>query len=157
MVVPKAPDYMQAAMLDSQRTLIATRIEIRKKLGLECPELLSDVQLSKLEETMLRTVQLARQARRDNYRQRAHAAGIQMLRPEQMDAAAYGNLEALVRREVRQLALARSLGRLIDKKQSRFLRIFKSGSEWEPLIKLLAAILGVAAAAIGLYRLFHKG
>src|SRR6266545_4506924 len=45
--------------LDYQRTLIAARVEARKRLGLECPELLSDALLSKLEETMLRSVQVA--------------------------------------------------------------------------------------------------
>jgi hypothetical protein len=59
-----------------------------------------------------------------------------------------------VRREVRQLVLARSLGR-IGKKPSRLWSMFKVGSEWEPLVKLLAAILGFGGAAIALYRLLR--
>ena len=103
--------------LDYQRTLIAARVEIRKRLALECPELLSDAQLSKLEEAMLRSVQVARQARRDDCQRRAAAAGVPVLRPEERDAAEYGEVEAHIRRELRQLSLARSLGRSGEKKQ----------------------------------------
>jgi pyrimidine deaminase RibD-like protein len=98
-------------VLEYDRTLILARIDIRKRLALECPDLLADGELSKLEESMLRSVQASRQARRDDYGRRANAAGVPVLRPQQRDAAAYVNLEALARREVRQLALARSLGR----------------------------------------------
>lgn len=136
---------MSAMVLDYQRTLIAARIDIRKRLGLECPELLSDAQLSKLEETMLRSLHVGRQARRDDYQRRAHAAGVPILRPEQRDSAAYGNLEALVRRELRQLSLARSLGRI--PRPSSLKSLFK-----EPLIRLLTAILALVAAVVGLYR-----
>ena len=148
---------METITLESHRALITTRIEIRKRLGLECPELMSNAQLSQLEETMLRTVQLERIAQREDYQRRAHAAGVPMLRSEQRDAAAYGELEALIRRDVRQLSLALSLGRLGGKKPSRLRAIFKAGSEWEPLIKLLGAILAFAGAAITLYLRFHKG
>jgi hypothetical protein len=145
---------MSAMVLEYQRTLIAAQIEIRKRLGLECPALLSDAQLSKLEETMLRSLRVGRQARRDDYARRARAAGVPAQRSEHRDAAEYGDLEALVRREVRQLVLARSLGR-IGKKPSRLWSMFKVGSEWEPLVKLLAAILGFGGAAIALYRLLR--
>ena len=102
---------MSAMVQEQQRALISARLEIRKRLGLKCPALLSDAQLSKLEETMLRSVRAVRQGRRDDYERRAHAAGVQVRRSEHRDAAQYGDLEALVRREVRQLVLARSLGR----------------------------------------------
>jgi hypothetical protein len=102
---------MSALMLEYQRTFIAAQIDIRTKLGIECPELVSDAQLVMLQETMLHTVQLVRRVRREDYRRRAQAAGIPMRRSEQKDAAAYGNLEEQVRREIRKLELARSLGR----------------------------------------------
>jgi hypothetical protein len=143
--------------LEYQRSLVAARIEIRKRLGLEYPKLLSDAQLSNLQETMLQSVQVARQARRGDYERAAAAAGVPVVRPAQSDAAEYGDLEALIRREIRLLSLGGSLGRLSGKKQSGIRAMFKLGSEWEPLIKLLAAVLALAAAAIGLYRLFHKG
>jgi hypothetical protein len=103
---------MSDMVLEHARTLVAARIDIRKRLALECPELLSDAELSKLEESMLRSVQVARLARRDDYERRARAAGVPMHRPNQRDAGDYGDLEALVRREVRQLELARTLGRM---------------------------------------------
>ncbi len=138
---------MSAMVLAHERTRISHRIDIRKRLGLECPELLSDKQLSKLEETMLRSLQVARQTRRDDYQRRAHAAGVPILRPDQRDAATYGDLEVLVRREVRRLLLARSLGRI--QKPFRLKSLFKAR-----VIGLVAAILTVIAAAIGLYQKF---
>ena len=45
---------MSEMALGYERTSIFDRIEIRKRLALECPELLSDAELSKLEESMLR-------------------------------------------------------------------------------------------------------
>jgi hypothetical protein len=102
---------MSAMVLEYQRTLIAARIDIRKRLGMECPQLLSDAELAKLNETMLRSLQVARGARQQDYRRRAHAAGLSVSCPEQRDAPAYGDLEALVRREIRKLSLAHSLGR----------------------------------------------
>jgi hypothetical protein len=133
---------------DYQRTLINAQIDIREKLGIECPELLSDAQLAKLQETMLGLVQAGRQVRRDDYKRRAYAAGIPMRRPEQSDAAAYGDLEELVRREIRKLALARSLGRV--QKPSRLKSLFKVWLDMEPVIKALTAFIALAAAAIGL-------
>lgn len=140
---------MSDIVLTYQRTIIAARIDIRKRLGLECAQLLSDAELSKLEEAMLCSLQVAWQVRRDDYQRRAHAAGVPISRPEQRDAAAYGDLEAWVRREVRKLSLARSLGRI--QKPSRLKSIFKPWPELEPVMKLLTAILLLAAAAIGLY------
>jgi hypothetical protein len=134
--------------------MIAAHIEIRKRLGLECTALLSDEQLSKLQETMLQSVRAGRQARRDDYERRARAAGVPAHRSEHRDAAEYGDLEALVRREVRQLALARSLGR-IGKKPSPLKAIVKAWSETEPLVKLVTALLTFAAAVIGLYLKFR--
>ena len=105
---------------------------------------------------MLRSLQVAQQARREDYESRARAAGVLVLRSLQQDAAAYGDLEALVRRELHQLVLDRSLGRVGGPGLSRLGSILKVISGWEPLIKLIAAILAFATAAIGLYLLFHK-
>jgi hypothetical protein len=99
---------------------------------------------------MLRSLQVGRQARRDDYERRARTAGVQPVRSQHRDAAEYGELEALVRREVRQLALARSLGR-IGKKPSPIKALFKAWSEAEPLIKFVTALLALATAIIGLY------
>jgi hypothetical protein len=105
---------MSAMVLEFQRTLSMAQIDIRKRLGLDCPELLSETELSTLQETMLRSVKTGRQTRRDDYRLRATAAGIPMHRSDQADAAQYGTLKASVRREIRKLSLARSLGRTVE-------------------------------------------
>src|ERR1700682_4980976 len=47
--------------------LIITRIGIRKKLGNECAELLSDVELNSLQEELESTVQVGIQADRDQH------------------------------------------------------------------------------------------
>lgn len=80
---------MLPLMLEHQRSLIETKINIRTELGRQCPELLSDSELAKLQETILQSVRIARQARRDDYTHRAAAAGVPMRRPEQSAAAAY--------------------------------------------------------------------
>lgn len=143
---------MSDMVLEHERTLIAARIDIRKRLALECPELLSDAQLSKLGESMLRSVHMARLARRDDYERRARAAGAPMHRANQRDAADYGVLEALVRREVRQLELARTLG-----------RVGKSGT-WtrEEKLKLAAwavpallVLIALLVNVVGVERLRH--
>jgi len=139
---------MSALMLDYQRTLIAAQIDIRKKLASECPDLLSDAELAKLQETMLHSVEIARQARRDDYTRRATAAGVSMRRPEQYDAAAYGDLQELAQREIRKLALARSLGRI--EKPSRLKSLFKMWKALTPFIVLAAAVLGLLAAILKL-------
>ena len=64
--------------------------------------MLSDTELTKLENSMLDSVLAARLARRD---------GVPMFRPEERDAAEYGDVSAFVRRETRKLLLDRSLGR----------------------------------------------
>jgi hypothetical protein len=138
---------LSAVMLDYQRTLITAQIDIRKKLAAECPDLLADTELSKLEETMLRSVQTARQARREDYTRRAAAAGRPIRRPEQSDAAAFGGLEELARREIRKLALARSLGRMPLKPPSKlfqFLNTFWNNPVWSKVIA--AAFLALVAA-----------
>jgi len=57
---------MSTMLLEYQRTLIAVRIEMRMRLGLECPTLLSNEQSAKLEEPMLQSLQVGRQARPDD-------------------------------------------------------------------------------------------
>jgi len=94
---------MTALVLASQREVISAGVEIRKRLGQECPELLSDEEILKLEKSMLQSVRTSRAVRRDDYERRAQAAGVPMHRPEQQDAAEYEALEALIRREMRKL------------------------------------------------------
>jgi hypothetical protein len=121
------------------RAMIADRIELRKRLASECEGLLSNQELSKLEQSMLESVRVARAARRGDYQRRAAAAGVPMLRPEQRDAGQYGDLEALVRREVRQLALGHSLGRT------------RGQGDWTREDKLkLAGLAGVLVALLAL-------
>ena len=127
------------------RARIDAQINIRKRLGQECPELLTDAQLSKLEERMVRSVHVQRQARRDDSQRRANAAGVAMNRPEQIDVAPYGDLEALARRKVRQLSLARSLGRI--QKPSPL-------SKWQeatPAVSVITAVIGLAATVLTAY------
>lgn len=102
---------MSKVVLDYDRTLILARLDIRKRLALECPDLLADGALAKLEASMLLAVRMSRLARRQEYENLAHAAGVPALAPKALDTASYGDLEALVRREVRQLALGLTLGR----------------------------------------------
>src|SRR5229473_1264878 len=54
---------MSEMALQFSRTLILARIDMRNRLGLECPDLLADGELAKLEESMLRSVGVSRQAR----------------------------------------------------------------------------------------------
>ena len=143
---------MSGMVLEDERALIAAHIDIRKRLAREYPELLSDAELSELEESMVRSVQVARLARRGDYERRARAAGVPMLRPKDRDAAEYGDVEVLVRREVRKLVLDQSLGRMAKPTKTS---MFKAVSEWEPAIKLGAAILAFLAAAIPLYLKFR--
>jgi hypothetical protein len=145
---------MSALMLDYQRTFIAAQIDIRKKLATECPDLISDAELAKLQETMLHSVQMARQARRDDYTRRATAAGVPMRRPEQYDAAAYGDLQELAQREIRKLSLARSLGRI--EKPSRLKRLFRVWLDMEPVTKALTAFIALATAVLGLLAAIFK-
>lgn len=143
---------MSDMVADYDRALVAAHIDIRKRLARECPELLSRSELSKLEDSMVHSVQASRAARRGDYERRARATGVPMLRPKEQDAAVYGDLEALVRREVRKLALDQSLGRMVEPSKTS---VFKAGSEYEPAIRFLAAILTLLAAAIGLYLKFR--
>lgn len=143
---------MSDMVLEYDRDLIATHIDIRKRFARECPQLLSGGELSKLEESMVRCLQASRAARRGDYERRARAAGVPMLRPKERDAAVYGDLAVLVRREIRKLALDQSLGRMIKPTKTS---VFKAGSEYEPAIKFLGAILTLLAAAVGLYLKFR--
>jgi hypothetical protein len=137
-------------VLEHERTTIFDHIEIRKRLALECPELLSDAELSKLEESMLRSVQVARQVRRDDYERRARAAGVPMHRPNQGDTAAHGDLEGMVRREVRQLELARRLGRM-DKPGAWTREDRLKLAAW--VVPSLLVLLGLLANVIGVEHL----
>ena len=125
-------------VLEHERTTIFDHIEIRKRLALECPELLSDAELSKLEESMLRSVQVARQVRRDDYERRARAAGVPM------------HLEGMVRREVRQLELARRLGRM-DKPGAWTREDRLKLAAW--VVPSLLVLLGLLANVIGVEHL----
>lgn len=131
-----------------ERTLTAARINIRTRLGQECPELLSKAELSKLDKSMLDALQIARSARRDDYERRAQAAGVPMRRSGERDAAQYGSLEELINREIRQLELARMLSR--TGKQTG----------WTPAHKLtfvtvVISLLGLLVKVVGVAHLRH--
>ncbi len=144
---------ISAIVLEQQRILIEERISLRKRLATECQEMLADSELANLEESMVRSIQLVGSARRDDYERKAHAAGVPMYRRRDRDAAEYGDLEAMVRREIRKLQLDRSLGRIV--KPSR-MPLRKKVSEWDPTIKLVTGILALLAAAASLYVKFQK-
>jgi hypothetical protein len=121
---------------------------------MECPQLLSDAELAKLNETMLRSLQVARGARQQDYRRRAHAAGLSVSRPEQRDAPVYGDLEALVRREIRELSLAPSLGRTA--RPTGKVVIWAKIIWTDPVLsKIIAGALLALFASVGAY-LGHK-
>ena len=141
---------LSAMVLEHERALVANRIEIRRRLALECPALLSDAEVSKLQESLLGSLQVARQGRWEDYKRRAVEAGVLARRSPQEDAAGYGDLEALVRREIRKLVLDRSSRRLGGRGLSRRM------SGWVPLMKLTTAVLGLAASAVALYLVLHK-
>jgi hypothetical protein len=109
-----APGLLERTLLPVRleylRGLMQARIEIRRRLGQECPDLLS-VELEKLEEEMIRTVDTFRAARDDDYKRRVAASGMPEARSLYRDDAEYGEVVALIRREVRQLRLGRELGR----------------------------------------------
>ena len=134
---------MTNIVLEYVRTLVVARMDLRRRLAPECPELLSDAELSKLENSLLSSIRSARSARRDDYELRARAAGVQMVRPKQRDAAEYGNLEALARRKVAELRLDRSLGRTI--RPAKSLAILAKKIWHDPVFsKVIAqAILGI--------------
>jgi hypothetical protein len=135
------------AVLKYERRLIAVHIDIRKRLGLECPELLSDEQLTALEESILRSVRSLRLARRNDYELRARAAGVPTLRPIERDAAAYGELEELARREIHKLQLDRSLGRIAEPSKTSAIT---TNTFWnDPVLsKVIAQPLGKGLTAV---------
>lgn len=100
-----------------ERGVIEGRIALRKRLAAECPELLRDSELNGLEASMLRGVRSLRQARRDSYLRKTAAAGARVFDETPSEKGEWGELEAMVRREVAQLRLARRLGRVVPVKQ----------------------------------------
>jgi hypothetical protein len=85
------------------RSLMQARIDIRKRLGQECPDLLLAERLDKLEAEMIKTVDNFRLALDHVYKRRVAASGIPDPRSLYRDDAEYGDVVALIRREVRQL------------------------------------------------------
>ncbi len=147
---------VSALVVEHQRPSVMARVELRKRIGKECPALLKDKELASLQDSILRGLSASKQARRDDYQRRAHAAGIHALRESHRDDAPYGDLEALARREIRQLALSRSLGRLDGQPSSLAKRAWKRFVDAEPIVKLLTALISLGAAAVGLYIAIHK-
>lgn len=96
-----------------RRDLILTRIDLRRRLSVHEPELLSDPELDTLQQELERGVQAGIQAQHDDFRRRNMAAGI----PDVVDRAA-GRLwkndasgeVALIQREIAKLRLQRGLG-----------------------------------------------
>jgi hypothetical protein len=111
----QGPGLLESALLpvrlDYLRALITDHIEIRKRLAHECPELLSQERLDKLEEEMVRTVDTFRLSRNDDFKRRVAASGMPAARSLYRDDAEYGDVVALIRREVEQLRLSHQLGR----------------------------------------------
>lgn len=106
-----------ALYIEWERGMIERRIALRRKLALECPDLVNDAELDKLERSMLSGVRTLKQAKRDEYERRARSAGIPIRRSEYGGASEYGELEAMVRREVEQLRLGRNVGRFQPEKK----------------------------------------
>jgi hypothetical protein len=111
----QGPGLLESALLpvrlDYLRTLITDHIEIRKRLAQECPDVLSQERLDKLEEEMVRTVDNFRLARDDDFKRRVAASGMPSARSLYREDAEYGDVVALIRREVQQLRLNHQLGR----------------------------------------------
>jgi hypothetical protein len=119
----QGPGLLESALLPVRlaylRALITDHIEIRKRLAQECPDLLSHERLDKLEEEMVHTVDTFRLARDDDFKRRAAATGMPTARSLYREDGEYGDVVALLRREVQQLRLSHEVGR---GKPSRFTR-----------------------------------
>lgn len=139
-------------MLEQLRTEVADRIELRRRLARECPELLSGVLLAQLREVSLRSVQIAQMARFNDCDRSARQAGGQPARLINREAAEYSEIEVLIQREVRKLELDQSLGGVAEPAEKS---ILKTGSDGEPLLKLMATVIGLIGAVIAAVALLN--
>jgi hypothetical protein len=97
----------QAYLID----LINTRFAIRKQFAGEDSELLSDVELDKVQAQLEMMIQTNVQVEHDDYQRRSFAAGQHVYRQSEAEIQAEaGDLLALIHREISKLKLRRSLG-----------------------------------------------
>jgi hypothetical protein len=144
-----APGVLESKLLpvrlDYLRSLMQARIDIRKRLGQECPDLLLGERLDRLEEEMIRAIDNCRQEHDSDYKRRAAASGIPGPRSPYRDDAEYGDVVGLVRRGVGRLKLRRELGRGKDeRKWSRGDTIAAWALGVAIVVGVIAAILAVA-------------
>jgi hypothetical protein len=95
-----------------QRDLTLARVALRGRFGSEEPRLLSDAALDKLQDELLRSIQIGTEAQRQDSRIRNMATGADA-GPAWTDRAiekAVSGQIALIRREIRKLRLQRGLG-----------------------------------------------
>jgi len=110
----QAPGLLERALLPTRveylRGLFGEHFEIRQRLGKECPDLLTNASLKTLEDEMIRSVEISRVVRDDEFKMRVAASGIPERRPLYRDDAEYGEVIAYVRRRVQQLRLSNEVG-----------------------------------------------
>lgn len=137
----QGPGLLESALLplrlDYLRALITDHIEIRKRLAQECPDVLSQERLDKLEEEMVCTVHNFRLARDDDFKRRVGVSGMLAARSLGREDAEYGDVVALIRREVQQLGLNQQLGR---EKPGRLTRDAKNN--------IVAIVIGIITALL---------
>jgi hypothetical protein len=143
-----APGLLESTLLPVRleylRGLMKERIDIRKRLGDECPDLLSQERLTALEADMIRTVDAFRMARDGDYQRRVAASGMPEPRLLYRDDAEYGDVVALIRREVKELALGRELRTRKKARWSRGDKLTAWGIGIAIVIGIIAAILAMA-------------
>jgi hypothetical protein len=148
-----APGVLESTLLpvrlDYLRSLMQARVDIRKRLGQECPNLLLAERLDKLEEDMIRTVDHFRLALDGDYKRRVAASGIPEPRSLYRDDAEYGDVVAFIRREVKHLKLGHELGRGKNaRKWTRADKIAAWGVGAAIVIGIITAILAVTVPEV---------
>ena len=150
-----APGLLERALLSPRteylRTLGADRIEIRKRLGQECPDLLSPANLDALEEEMISTVGTFRVGREEDAKRRYVAAGLRLAIPANHGDAEYGDVVGIVRREVQLLRLRNDLG---HGRKSRFTRDQKIAIAVAVISVFVAVTFGIVAVMVPEVRRF---
>ena len=111
----QAPGLLERALmpirLEYLRALVSDHIEIRKRLAEECQDLLLSESLDALEDEMIRTVDNFRLARDGDFKRRVATSGLPQPRSLYRDDAEYGEVVAMIRREVQLLRLRPDLAK----------------------------------------------
>jgi hypothetical protein len=118
--VPRNPSLLNQHELaewnEYLRKLIHARVAMRKRSGVEDPDLLSDVSLNQLRDEMENSIYMCNRARKDDLERQAHAAGV--IRPSKEYVLDVYEITALIKREIDKVRLERDIALLNDQKNS---------------------------------------